>query len=179
MDWLRPNGSSGKGDSGRYLRQRRADGGPAVNFRTIETQRIRGMEFEEQANLIISMLTRYNVQHIGIDGSGIGEAVYQIVKKHFPAAVCYQFSLTSKRMLVLKMQQLVRGGRWEYDRGEYDLITAFSSVRKGGYARRPYRHDTDRSRGVSHGDVARATMLATINEPLGQEGGSGMTVTEY
>jgi hypothetical protein len=47
------------------------------------------------------MLTRYNVQHIGIDGSGIGEAVYQLVKKRFPAAVCYQFSPASKRMLVL------------------------------------------------------------------------------
>ncbi|MBL2630025.1 terminase, partial [Klebsiella pneumoniae] len=33
--------------------------------------------------------------------------------------------------------------------------------------------------GVSHGDLAWATMLATINEPLGQEGGSSMTVTEY
>jgi hypothetical protein len=64
------------------------------------------MEFEEQANLIIGMLSRYNVQHIGIDGTGIGEAVYQLVKKHFPAAVCYQFSPASKRMLVLKMQQL-------------------------------------------------------------------------
>ncbi|MCU6592460.1 terminase large subunit domain-containing protein [Klebsiella pneumoniae subsp. ozaenae] len=173
-----PNGSSGKGDSGAIS----VNAMPMVaggKFRTIETQRIRGMEFEEQANLIISMLTRYNVQHIGIDGSGIGEAVYQIVKKHFPAAVCYQFSLASKRMLVLKMQQLVRGGRWEYDRGEYDLITAFSSVRKVVTPGGLITYDTDRSRGVSHGDVAWATMLATINEPLGQEGGSGMTVTEY
>ncbi|SQA83092.1 large terminase subunit [Citrobacter freundii] len=70
------------------------------------------------------MLTRYNVQHIGIDGTGIGEAVYQLVKKHFPAAVCYQFSPSSKRMLVLKMQQLIRGGRWEFDRGELDLVGA-------------------------------------------------------
>jgi hypothetical protein len=38
---------------------------PGGKFRTIETLRIRGMEFEEQANLIIGMLTRYNVQHMG------------------------------------------------------------------------------------------------------------------
>jgi hypothetical protein len=33
-------------------------------------------------------------------------------------------------MLVLKMQQLIRGGRWEFDRGELDLVGAFNSVRK-------------------------------------------------
>ncbi len=173
-----PNGASGKGDSG-AISVNAVPMVPGGKFRTIETLRIRGMEFEEQANLIIGMLTRYNVQHIGIDGTGIGEAVYQLVKKHFPAAVCYQFSPSSKRMLVLKMQQLIRGGRWEFDRGELDLVGAFNSVRKivtpGGVV----TYDTDRSRGVSHGDLAWATMLATINEPLGQEGGSSMTVTEY
>lgn len=30
-------------------------------------------------------------------------------------------------------------------------------------------YDTDRSRGVSHGDLAWATMLAVINEPIGAE----------
>ncbi|HCB1323515.1 TPA: terminase family protein, partial [Klebsiella pneumoniae] len=148
-----PNGASGKGDSGAIS----VNAVPMVaggKFRTVETLRIRGMEFEEQANLIIGMLSRYNVQHIGIDGTGIGEAVYQLVKKHFPAAVCYQFSPASKRMLVLKMQQLVRGGRWEYDRGELDLVGAFNSVRKIVTPGGVITYDTDRSRGVSHGDLA-------------------------
>ncbi|MDQ9527973.1 terminase family protein [Serratia marcescens] len=173
-----PNGASGKGDSGGIS----VNAVPLVaggKFRTIETQRIRGMEFEAQANLIIGMLDRYNVQHIGIDGQGIGEAVWQLVKKRFPAAVCYQFNPASKRMLVLKMQQLVRGGRWEFDRGERDLITAFSAVRKVVTPGGVITYDTDRSRGVSHGDLAWATMLAIINEPLGQDGGSTMTVMEY
>ncbi|MGQ5972009.1 terminase large subunit domain-containing protein [Serratia sp. IR-2025] len=173
-----PNGASGKGDSGGIS----VNAVPLVaggKFRTIETQRIRGMEFEAQANLIIGMLDRYNVQHIGIDGQGIGEAVWQLVKKRFPAAVCYQFNPASKRMLVLKMLQLVRGGRWEFDRGERDLLTAFSAVRKVVTPGGVITYDTDRSRGVSHGDLAWATMLAIINEPLGQEGGSTMTVMEY
>ncbi|MGP2846352.1 terminase large subunit domain-containing protein [Serratia marcescens] len=173
-----PNGASGKGDSGGIS----VNAVPLVaggKFRTIETQRIRGMEFEAQANLIIGMLDRYNVQHIGIDGQGIGEAVWQLVKKRFPAAVCYQFNPASKRMLVLKMLQLVRGGRWEFDRGERDLLTAFSAVRKVVTPGGVITYDTDRSRGVSHGDLAWATMLAIINEPLGQDGGSTMTVMEY
>ncbi|MGP0926927.1 terminase large subunit domain-containing protein [Serratia sp. CY83385] len=173
-----PNGASGKGDSGGIS----VNAVPLVaggKFRTIETQRIRGMEFEAQANLIIGMLDRYNVQHIGIDGQGIGEAVWQLVKKRFPAAVCYQFNPASKRMLVLKMLQLVRDGRWEFDRGERDLLTAFSAVRKVVTPGGVITYDTDRSRGVSHGDLAWATMLAIINEPLGQDGGSTMTVMEY
>ncbi|UJD79831.1 helix-turn-helix domain-containing protein [Serratia rubidaea] len=173
-----PNGASGKGDSGAIS----VNAVPLVGggkFRTIETQRIRGMEFEQQANLIIGMLDRYNVQHIGIDGQGIGEAVWQLVKKRFPAAVCYQFNPASKRMLVLKMQQMVRGGRWEYDRSERDLVTAFSAVRKVVTPGGMITYDTDRSRGVSHGDLAWATMLAVVNEPMGQDGSNSMTVMEY
>ncbi|MDF5750958.1 phage terminase large subunit family protein, partial [Klebsiella quasipneumoniae] len=97
---------------------------------------------------------------IGIDGSGIGEAVYQLVKKRFTAAVCYQFSPASKSMLVMKMLQLIRPGRWEYDRGEYDLITAFCAVRKVVTPGGVITYDTDLARGVSHGDLAWATMLA-------------------
>jgi hypothetical protein len=69
------------------------------------------------------------VQHIGIDGTGIGEAVYQLVKKHFPAAVCYQFSPASKRMLVLKMQQLFAAAAGSMT-GESLISLAFNSVRK-------------------------------------------------
>ncbi|MBO2029620.1 hypothetical protein J4734_24945 [Klebsiella pneumoniae] len=104
--------------------------------------------------MIINMLTRYNVQHIGIDGAASAGGV-SLVKKRFPAAVCYQFSPASKRMLVLKMLQLVRAGRWEYDRGEYDLITAFSAVRKVVTPGGVITYDTDRARGVSHGDLAQ------------------------
>ncbi|MHA3700529.1 phage terminase large subunit family protein, partial [Yersinia enterocolitica] len=97
---------------------------------------------------------------------------YQIVKKFFPTAVPYSFTLASKRALVLKMLQVIRAGRWEYDRSERALVNAFNAVRKiktpGGFI----TYDTDRSRGISHGDLAWATMLAIINEPLGGEDGT-------
>nr|VXZ85967.1 Uncharacterized conserved protein [Klebsiella pneumoniae] len=78
-------------------------------------------------------------------------------------------SLSSKRALVLKMLQVIRAGRWEYDRSEQGLVRAFNAVRKvvtpGGFI----TYETDRSRGVSHGDMAWATMLSIINEPLGRK----------
>ncbi|EGE9704306.1 oxidoreductase [Escherichia coli] len=163
------NGSSGKGDCGALS----VCVPPLVaggRFRTVETVRVQGMEFEQQAALIEEYTQKYNVKHIGIDVTGgNGEGVYQIVKKFFPLAVPYNFNIASKRALVMKMLQVVRAGRWEYDRSERDLVQAFASVRKiqtpGGYI----TYDTDRSRGVSHGDLAWATMLAVINEPIGAE----------
>ncbi|MBQ0955328.1 terminase large subunit domain-containing protein [Serratia symbiotica] len=173
------NGSSGNGDSGAIcvVVPPLVPGG---KFRTVETEQVRGLEFEEQAKVIENFTLKYNVQHIGIDVTGgNGEAVYQIVKKFFPMAMPYTMSMTSKRALVLKMLQLIRAGRWEYDRSERALINAFNSVRKvktpGGFI----TYDTDRSRGVSHGDLAWANMLAIINEPLGQESGSGGFAMEF
>ncbi|MEN3258508.1 terminase family protein [Sodalis endosymbiont of Spalangia cameroni] len=167
------NGSSGNGDSGAVsvVVPPLVAGG---KFRTVETEQVRGLEFEAQAKVIENFTLKYHVQHIGIDVTGgNGEAVYQLVKKFFPMALPYTLSLSSKRALVLKMLQIIRAGRWEYDRSERALVNAFNAVRKvktpGGFI----TYDTDRARGVSHGDLAWATMLAIINEPLGQEKGDG------
>lgn len=174
------NGSTGNGDSGALS----VCVPPAVaggKFRTVETIQVQGLEFEEQARVIEEMTFKYNVQHIGIDVTGgNGDGVYQIVKKFFPAAMPYTFSLSSKRALVMKMLQVMRAGRWEYDRSERALVTAFNAIRKvktpGGFI----TYETDRSRGVSHGDLAWATMLAVINEPLGAEDGApGSLVMEF
>lgn len=166
------NGGSGNGDSGAVsvVAPPLVSGG---KFRTIETRQLRGMEFEEQAKVIEDLTIKYNVRHIAIDGTGIGEAVWQLVKKFFPAAVCFIMSLSSKRTLVLKMQQVIRAGRWEYDRSEQALVSAFNAVRKITTPGGMVTYDTDRARGVSHGDLAWANMLAVINEPLGRENGSG------
>lgn len=173
------NGGSGNGDSGAIA----VVAPPLITggkFRTIETRQLRGMEFEEQAKVIEDMTLKYNVRHIAIDGTGIGEAVWQLVKKFFPAADCFIMSLSSKRTLVLKMQQVTRAGRWEYDRSEQALVSAFNAVRKITTPGGQITYDTDRARGVSHGDLAWATMLAVINEPIGREnGGGGGSVMEF
>ncbi|MFH0364385.1 terminase large subunit domain-containing protein [Escherichia coli] len=173
------NGGTGNGDSGAIsvIAPPLITGG---KFRTIETRQLRGMEFEEQAKAIEDLTFKFNVRHIAIDGTGIGEAVWQLVKKFFPAAVCFIMSLSSKRTLVLKMQQVIRAGRWEYDRSEQALVSAFNAVRKITTPGGQITYDTDRARGVSHGDLAWSTMLAVINEPIGREnGGGGGSVMEF
>jgi hypothetical protein len=94
--------------------------------------------------MIINMLTRYNVQHIGIDGSGIGEAVYQLVKKLPGGGV---LPVLASQQAHAGTEDAATGSRrsWEYDRGEYDLITAFSAVRKVVTPGGVITYDTDRA----------------------------------
>lgn len=133
----------------------------------METRRVQGLEFEEQARVIEEFTCRYNVEHIGIDVTGgNGEAVYQIVKRFFPAAIPYTFTLSSKRSLVLKMLQIMRAGRWEYDRAERELVAAFNAVRKvktpGGFI----TYETDRARGSATATLRGQPCLLSLTNQL-------------
>jgi uncharacterized protein YjcR len=165
-----PNGSSGQGDSAGLV----VVSPPTVpggKFRIVERHQLRGMEYEKQAEFIKNVMTRYQVQHIAIDGTGIGDAVYQLVTKFFPLTVKYTYSPVLKRGMVLKMLMVIRAGRFEYDAGMNDLAHAFMTVRKI-VTGNVITYDSDRSRGSNHGDLAWATMQAIYNEPIGAEIGS-------
>lgn len=154
---------------------------PGGKFRVIERTSLRGLPFEQQAAAIKELMTRYNVQHIAIDRTGIGEAVYQLVVKFFPAAVGYQYSANLKKLMVLKMLMLIRAGRFEYDAGMMDLVTAFMTISKKVTAGGIETYASDRTRGNNHGDIAWATMNAIYNEPISGDGGAsnGSSVTEF
>jgi uncharacterized protein YjcR len=167
-----PNGSSDKGDSAGLvvLSPPLVPGG---KFRVIERHQLRGMEFEEQAKFIERLTRMYNVQHIDIDGTGIGAAVHQLVLKFFPAAQMHLYTPAVKRQLVLKAQMVIRAGRFEYDAGMMDIVSSFMTIRKFVTQSGQTSYASDRTRGSSHGDLAWATMHALQNEPLGNDSGSG------
>lgn len=163
-----PNGSSGKGDSAGLV-VLSPPAVPGAKFRTVERIQLRGMEFEAQAKVIEEITERYNVQHIAIDGTSIGEAVYQLVIKFFPAAVMYNYSLSLKRAMVLKMLMVIRSGRYEYDAGMMEIVHAFMTIRKVVTPGGIMTYESDRKRGSNHGDLAWATMQGIFNEPIGVE----------
>ncbi|MFJ5161985.1 terminase large subunit domain-containing protein [Pantoea sp. NPDC088449] len=167
-----PNGNSDKGDSAGLvvLSPPLVPGG---KFRVIERHQLRGMEFEEQAAFIERLTRMYNVQHIDIDGTGIGAAVHQLVLKFFPAAQMHLYTPAVKRQLVLKAQMVIRAGRFEYDAGMMDIVSSFMTIRKFITLSGQTSYASDRTRGSSHGDLAWATMHALMNEPLGNDAGSG------
>jgi uncharacterized protein YjcR len=165
-----PNGGSGNGDSA-GLTVIVPPSVPGGRFRIIEAMQLQGLPFEAQAEVIRQYTERYNVTHIGIDGTGIGEAVGELVRKFFPAVVVHNYSAALKRLLVMKALMLIRAGRLEYDAGLMALVSSFMTVRRVVTPGGTLTYESDRSRGSNHGDLAWSAMHALFNEPLGAEAG--------
>ncbi|WP_421870762.1 terminase ATPase subunit family protein [Motiliproteus sp.] len=140
---------------------------PGGKFRVIEKHQWRGMDFEAQAAAIEAMTKRYNVEHIGIDTTGIGGGVYQLVTQFFPAARSYQYNPEVKSRLVMKAHNVISKGRLEFDAGWVDLVQSFMAIRKTMTASgRQITYMAGRSEQIGHADLAWACMHALDNEPL-------------
>jgi hypothetical protein len=147
---------------------------PGGKFRVLERHQWKGLDFEAQADAIKKITERYNVQHIGIDTTGIGQGVYQLVSKFFPAAKAYHYSVELKTRLVLKAKSVISKGRLEFDAGAVDLAQSFMAIKRVLTASgRQATYAAGRSDEVSHADLAWACMHAMDNEPL--EGSSQAT----
>ncbi len=136
-------------------------------FRVLEKHQWKGMDFQAQSAAIKAMTQRYNVTYIGIDVTGIGEGVYQLVKQFFPAVRSFQYNPMVKSRLVMKAYDVISKGRLEFDAGWTDLAHSFMSIRKTITASgRAPTYEASRSDETSHADIAWATMHALSNEPL-------------
>lgn len=140
-------------------------------FRVLEKMQFRGFGYEEQAEAIKKIGGRYEVDFIGIDTTGIGLAVYQLVKKWYPRAVAYQYSVELKTRMVLKAISVIGKGRLEFDAGWTDVVSSFLSIKKTmTKSNRQSTFESGRSEETSHADLAWAIMHCLANEPL--EGGT-------
>ena len=143
---------------------------PAVaggNFRILERIQFHGSDYEAQARVIFETCQRYNVAYIGIDVTGLGSAVHQLVSKQRPDAVALQYSVELKTRMVLKALNVLHHGRLEFDAGHTDIAASFMSIRKTlTPSQRQVTYQAGRSEETSHADIAWATMHALYNEPL-------------
>lgn len=152
---------------------------PGGKFRILERQQFRGMDFEEQAAWIKAQCGRYNVTYIGIDVTGIGQGVYQLVRQFFPAARAFQYSPDVKVSLVLKGLDVVSKGRLEFDAGSTDIAAAFMAIKKTlTPSGRQITFEAGRAEDISHADLAWATLHALANEPLEGATGSNQSFME-
>lgn len=168
----------GKGDSAgcAVLAPPAAPGG---KFRVLERHRWSGMDFDAQAKAIRAMCDRYNVTYIGIDSTGIGEGVLQLVRQFYPAVTAIQYSANVKMQMVMKAQDVMNKGRLEFDSGFTDLAQAFMSIRRGLTASgRMPTFEASRSEEISHADIAWATMQALLHEPLAGANGANTSSME-
>lgn len=136
-------------------------------FCVVQKNLLPGADFESQAAFIRDLLGVYNVQKIVIDANGIGAAVAELVKKFFPPTVCMTYTPDIKGLMVLKMQNLLKNGRLEWDSGDIDMQMAFLSVRRTVTASGRYTtYESVRTKAASHGDLAWAAMMLFFQEPL-------------
>jgi hypothetical protein len=154
---------------------------PGGKFRILEKHQWRGMDFEPQAEAIKKITEAYNVTYIGIDVTGIGQGVFQLVKQFFPGATAFSYSPDVKVRLVLKAKDIVVKRRLEFDAGWNDVAQSFMAIRKTTTASgRQITFDANRTDEISHADLAWACMHALANEPLeGQTVGNTNIVEIY
>ncbi|MDO8931894.1 MAG: terminase ATPase subunit family protein [Rhodocyclaceae bacterium] len=147
---------------------------PGGKFRVIERHQFKGMDFAAQAEAIRKITERYDVAYIGIDTTGIGQGVFQLVKAFYPAARGFNYSPQVKTMLVLKALDVISKGRFEFDAGWNDIVASFMAIKKTiTPSGTQITFEAGRSEETSHADIAWACMHAIVNEPLeGQTAGN-------
>ncbi len=152
---------------------------PGGKFRILELHQFRGMDFEAQAEAIHKMTQRYHVAYIGIDTTGMGWGVFELVRKFFPGATGINYSPETKTRMVLKAKSVIDGGRLEFDAGSTEIASSFMAIRKTTTASgRQFTFDAGRSEETGHADLAWATMHALLHEPLEGATSSNTSVME-
>lgn len=139
---------------------------PEGKFRILEKHSWRNQSFTHQAAQMRKLTERFNVQHIGIDTTGVGIGVFDMVKDFYPRATSIHYSLEAKTKLVLKAQDVVRGKRIQWDAGWYDVAAAFLTVKKGTTNGGQITYSASRTDATGHADIAWAVMHALQHEPL-------------
>lgn len=153
---------------------------PGGKFRVIEKHRWHGMDYEAQAKAIKQITERYNVTYIGIDTTGLGDSVFQLVKKFFPMVTPFNYNPVLKQRMVIKAYDVISKGRLEFDNSWSDLSQAFISIRKTLTASgRQITYEASRSEDISHADIAWAAMHALYNEPLDNSSGTESMMEIY
>lgn len=143
---------------------------PAVQggkFRVLERHQLKGNDFAAQAEFIRQITLRYWVTYIGIDTTGMGTGVFQLVKNFFPNATPFHYSPEVKSMLVMKALDVIRNGRLEFDAGSTDLAQSLMAIKKTlTKSQTKITYTATRSDETGHADLAWALMHALFNEPL-------------
>ncbi|OCJ43445.1 terminase family protein [Serratia sp. 14-2641] len=148
-------------------------------FRVLAVYHWQGLNFTWQAEQIKQLMRRYNMTHIGIDVTGIGRGVYDLVTKFAPReATPILYSVESKSRLVLKMIDTVERQRIEWSKDAQDevskeraeIIPSFMAIRRTTTASgNAMTFVAERSESTGHADVFFAIAHAVINEPLDYE----------
>ena len=144
---------------------------PAVvveKFRVLEKHYWKGLNFQYHVSEIDKVFKRYKVTYIGVDTTGIGGGVWDLIsKKHPREAHAIHYSNENKNRLVMKMIDVVEANRLQFDAEHKDIAMAFMSIKRvptsSGNA---MTFKAERNQTTGHADAFWAISHAIINEPL-------------
>lgn len=137
-------------------------------FRVLEKHYWRGLNFQHHVAQIDEVYNRYNVTYIGVDTTGIGGGVWDLVQARYPReAVAIHYSNENKNRLVLKMIDVIESGRLAFDAEHKDIAMAFMAIKRTSTnSGNMMTFKADRSETTGHADAFWAISHAIINEPL-------------
>jgi hypothetical protein len=134
----------------------------------LEKHTWRGLSFQHQASEISKVFERFNVTYLGIDITGIGAGVYDLLSnKHPRETVAIHYSNENKNRLVMKMIDVIDGNRLQFDAGMKETAMSFMAIKRvSTNSGNMMTFKADRSEVVGHADDFWALSHALINEPL-------------
>lgn len=140
---------------------------PGGKFRVLERHQFRVMDFAAQAEAIRKVTLRYWVTYIGVDVTGMGSGVAQLVRQFFPNVTTFSYSPEVKTRTVLKAYDVIHKGRLEFDAGWTDMAQSLMAIRKTITASgRQFTHTARRTDETEHADLGWALFHALQNEPF-------------
>lgn len=137
-------------------------------FRVLEKHYWKGLNFQYQVAQIVKVYERYNVSYIGVDTTGIGAGVWDLLSKKYPReAHAIHYSNENKNRLVMKMIDVIEGNRLQFDAEHKDLAMAFMAIKRASTnSGNAMTFKAERSELTGHADGFWAISHALINEPL-------------
>lgn len=100
-------------------------------YRVLEVFRWKGLSLIWMSEQIHTIKSRYNMTYIGIDVTGMGIGVFEMVQGFARReAKAIHYSVESKNRLVMKMLDVVDTDRIEWSEDQKEIATAFLQVKK-------------------------------------------------
>ncbi len=137
-------------------------------FRVLEKHYWKGLNFQYHVAEIDKVFQRYKVTYIGVDTTGIGGGVWDLISKKYPReAHAIHYSNENKNRLVMKMIDVVEAKRLQFDAQHKDIAMAFMAIKRVPTASgNAMTFKAERSETTGHADALWAISHAIINEPL-------------
>ncbi len=163
-----PNGGGKSGDSASIATgEHRQD-----RLRIIRSKTFNNQSINWQANIIKTWVKKYKAGFLGIDVTGIGEAVYNLIK-NLPKEVDWPLTIkrftydrTNKIDLILHVERIVAGRKLEFDHREKMILQSFLAIKAAITGAGRSTIVADRKKGIGHADLFFAIAHLAYNYPI-------------